>query len=244
MFAYVTSGTVQATGRLPAAARRVDTGQWVLGLAAAPVELQQACGWYQVTDTQRPADADTTTHDRTVELVDGTPTVIWTERPKTQAELDADADFAKQQAEQDALPVAARLAVVGRVTADELSESEVASVAPLFPAWQPGLTVEVGDVYSYDGTLVECLQAHTNHDPTHTPDTTPALWKVHRTNPGTDYPVWVQPDSTNPYNATWDDGTSPVVVRYPDARGDLYVNTHGDGNIWSPADYGWALYAP
>ena len=110
-YAYVTDGTVQATGRLPVAARRLDTGQWVLGLPDAPAELQQACGWYQVTDTPRPDDTATTTHDRTVELVDGAPTVVWTERPKTQAELDAEAEFAEQQAAQDALPAAVRIAV-------------------------------------------------------------------------------------------------------------------------------------
>ena len=145
-YAYVTDGTVQATGRLPAAARRLDTGQWVLGLADAPVELQQACGWYPVTDTPRPDDTATTTHDRTVTLVAGTPTVVWTERPKTQAELDAEAEFAEQQAAQDALPAAARIAVAAQVRADALTDRDITSIAPLFDPWRPGLTVEVGDV--------------------------------------------------------------------------------------------------
>ena len=172
------------------------------------------------------------------------PSVDWIEEERLRAVAAAERLANLPPSREESSALAARLSVVDKVRADELDEDTVAGLVSIFPDWQPGLTVEVGDVYSYDGTLVECLQAHTNHDPTHTPDTTPALWKVHRTNPGTDYPVWVQPDSTNPYNATWDDGTSPVVVRYPDARGDLYVNTHGDGNIWSPADYGWALYAP
>ena len=89
-YAYVTNNTVNAeAGRPPTSARRLDTGQWVLGLRDAPVLLQEACGWFAVTDTARPADTDTTTHDRTVELVNGTPTVVWTERPWTVEELAA-----------------------------------------------------------------------------------------------------------------------------------------------------------
>lgn len=97
MYAYVTDGTVQAEGTLPRSARRLDTGQWVLGLHDATIALQQACGWYQATDTARPADTATTTYDRSVELVDGTPTVVWTERPKTQSELDAEAEREARQ---------------------------------------------------------------------------------------------------------------------------------------------------
>jgi len=87
MFALVTDDTIQAVGRLPRSARRLDTGQWILGLPDAPVDLQQACGWYEVTDADRPDETETTTHDRTFELVDGIPTVVWTERPLTDEEL-------------------------------------------------------------------------------------------------------------------------------------------------------------
>ena len=96
-YAYVTNSTVQATGRLPSAARRLDTGQWVLGLADATVELQQACGWYEVADTARPADTPIATYDRDVVLVAGTPTVVWTERAKTPAELDAETEQAERE---------------------------------------------------------------------------------------------------------------------------------------------------
>lgn len=96
-YALVTNDAIQSLGRLPNSARRLDTGEWVMGLATAPVAMQQACGWFEVADTARPADTATTTFDRAVELVNGTPTVVWTERAKTQVELDAQA-----QAEQDA----------------------------------------------------------------------------------------------------------------------------------------------
>lgn len=86
-YALVRSNVIEAVGGLPRAARRLDTAEWVLGLRDAPVELQQACGYFAVVDTAKPADTPTTTHDRSVELVDGTPTVVWTERPKTADEL-------------------------------------------------------------------------------------------------------------------------------------------------------------
>ena len=90
-YAYVTSGTVQAeSGRVPFAARRIDNANWVLGLPDAPVNLQQACGWFAVVDVARPADTPTTTHDRSVELVANVPTVVWTSRAKTPDELAAD----------------------------------------------------------------------------------------------------------------------------------------------------------
>lgn len=96
-YALVTDDTIQSIGRLPNAARRLDTGEWVMGLDTAPPELVQATGWYEVVDTARPDDTTTTTHNRSIELVAGVPTVVWTERAKTADEL-----ASEQQAAQDA----------------------------------------------------------------------------------------------------------------------------------------------
>ena len=89
-YAQVTDDTITAVGGLPKGARRLDDGGWVLGLRDADISLQEACGWFQVVDVARPADTATDTYDRTVELLVGTPTVVWTVRLKTQAELDSD----------------------------------------------------------------------------------------------------------------------------------------------------------
>ncbi len=59
-------------------------GGWTDALAAL-------CGFVPIVNTARPADTATTTYDRTVALVNSAPTVVWTARPKTQAELDAEA---------------------------------------------------------------------------------------------------------------------------------------------------------
>lgn len=51
--ALVIDGQVQRIG-LPPSARRLDTGEWVMGLATAPVELVKATGHFPIVE-QRPA---------------------------------------------------------------------------------------------------------------------------------------------------------------------------------------------
>ena len=91
--------------------------------------------------------------------------------------------------QQQASLVAARLTVVDKVKADALTDVEVASVAPLFDPWTVGLTVEVGDVLRWDGTLVECIHAHTTQADWE-PHLVPALWKIHRTDDGSGPIAW------------------------------------------------------
>ena len=82
--------------------------------------------------------------------------------------------------------------LVARMVADEtLDATELAGVAAIFPVWQVGIDVQVGDVLLWDGGLVECIQAHTTQQDWD-PDQTPALWKVHRTDDG-DEPIDWQP---------------------------------------------------
>jgi hypothetical protein len=88
-YALVDDGTIEAEGALPQSARRLDTGQWVMGLRDAPVELQEATGWFEVTDVDKPADTATHTYDRSITLVAGVPTVTWTQRLKTAEEVAA-----------------------------------------------------------------------------------------------------------------------------------------------------------
>ena len=99
MYAFVVDGVVESVGRLPSSARRLDTGQWVMGLESAPTALVEACGWFPVSDI--PPDYDPATEVRSradVVVVSGVPTVEYSVRPKTQAELDADADELDREA--------------------------------------------------------------------------------------------------------------------------------------------------
>lgn len=93
MFAHITDGTVdQERPALPDIWRGPDR-DW--DLRDADDATMHAAGWWQVVDTARPADTATATSDRSVQLVDGIPTVVWTVRDWTSEELTT-------QAEQDA----------------------------------------------------------------------------------------------------------------------------------------------
>lgn len=78
-----------------------------------------------------------------------------------------------------ALAVAARLSVTETVRSGNLPLETLAQLAPIYPPWEPGIVVAVGDVLAWDGTLVECIQPHTTQADW-TPGLTPALWRVYR----------------------------------------------------------------
>jgi len=82
-YAHITDNAITAVGRLPKAADA--NGQWI----ELTPENAHLAGWFEVVDTPRPADTPTTTHDRSVELVNGTPTVVWTPRDWTVDEFTA-----------------------------------------------------------------------------------------------------------------------------------------------------------
>jgi hypothetical protein len=94
MYALIINNTIEAVqSRLP---RGADAdGQWIEPVTEANAA---SCGWFPVVDTLRPADTDTHTHDRSVELVNGTPTVVWTQRPWTAEDLAALAEQANEAA--------------------------------------------------------------------------------------------------------------------------------------------------
>jgi hypothetical protein len=88
-YANIIDGAVARTGSLPKGGAYMLDGviQRVAPLRNASVEIQQACGWFEITDTPRPADTATHTFDATVVLVAGVPTRLWQTRPWTAAEL-------------------------------------------------------------------------------------------------------------------------------------------------------------
>jgi len=85
---------------------------------------------------------------------------------------------------------AARLVVLPKLAADEIDDDDAPLFAGLFPSWSVGVAVAVGEVYRWDGTLVEVIQAHATQADW-TPDLVPALFKVHRAVGSV--AAWVQP---------------------------------------------------
>jgi hypothetical protein len=81
MYAIVVDGAIVGVGSRPKAWRNHT------GLQYATDEQLAAIGILPVVDVERPADTDTHTTTRSVELVAGVPTVVWTPRPWAADEL-------------------------------------------------------------------------------------------------------------------------------------------------------------
>ena len=90
---------------------------------------------------------------------------------------------------EESVALAARLTVVDKVRDGHLDDETVARLVSIFPDWAPGLTVAVGEVYQWDGTLVEVIQAHVTQADWE-PNLVPALFKIHRTDDGSGPIPW------------------------------------------------------
>lgn len=118
-------------------------------------------------------------------------------------------------------------------------EDETALSAPeFFPQFIPdGHSYTIGDRFRFDGALYKVNQSHTSQA-NWTPENAPSLYSVvliptNENGEQTEIPVWVQPDSTNPYMIG-------DKVHYPTAEDDVYESVI-DNNSWSPEAYpaGW-----
>jgi hypothetical protein len=128
----------------------------------------------------------------------------------------------------ESLIAAARLVVLPLLAADELKDDAAEQYAGLFPDWQPGVAVLAGEVYRWDGTLVEVVQAHTTQADW-SPDVVPALFKIHRT---AAVAPWVQPlGGADAYR---------LGARVTH-NGQTWTNTGSDANVWEPGIFGWSL---
>ena len=137
-----------------------------------------------------------------------------------------------EEALRNALGLLLRLAVAdGRI-----SDAELLTVQPVLEGrlWQPGIDVQVGDVYTFGSVLWRCIQAHTTQGGWQ-PDKTPALW--HR--------VEVVAEGTVRVWATGIDYVAGDEVAYPDAEGELYVcqQAHTSQAGWEPPGVP-ALWSP
>lgn len=89
MHALVIDGQILSVGGLPRAARDLDTGEWVTPPDRQWTDaLAATVGYLPVARTPRPSDM-TTDWVRSVEMLAGTPTEVWTAEPWTTEELAA-----------------------------------------------------------------------------------------------------------------------------------------------------------
>lgn len=209
-YAQVTDNTITTIqGRLPKAARRLDDGNWVLGLADATPDLVEACGWHEVVDTVRPDDTDTTAHDRSIELVDGTPTVVWAERVKTADEVARDREAAAPDL---TTAVAARL-----VAQDNANPQEWVQPTGAHDAYLPGALVLFNAVEYRNALDVPNVWAPDVHG-----------WESTAQPPSGPQP-WAQPTGAHDAYSTGDRVTHD---------GQTWESTVG-ANVWEPGVAGW-----
>ena len=78
---------------------------------------------------------------------------------------------------EEALPNLLGLLLRAAVADGRLTDEELLSVKPALEdrLWQPGIAVQVGDVYTFGAFLWRCIQAHTTQGDW-APDLTPSLW--------------------------------------------------------------------
>lgn len=108
MFAQITDNQITATRReLPDRGKRLDNGDIVLALPDADPATQQACGWFAISEVpQPPYNTDTQRITRSVEVIDGQPTVVWTVTDLTADELADRAAEAADEQEREQLKAA------------------------------------------------------------------------------------------------------------------------------------------
>ena len=128
---------------------------------------------------------------------------------------------------EETLPAVLGLLLRSAVADGKLTDEELLSVQPALEGrvWQPGLSVQVGDVYACGGFLWRCIQAHTTQSDW-LPDKVPALWhKVEI----------VHEDEVR----VWQAGVNYAAgdeVAYPDTNGTLYacLQSHTALAGWEP----------
>lgn len=128
---------------------------------------------------------------------------------------------------EEAIPNALGLLLRLAVADNRISDAELLSIQPALEGrlWQPGIDVQVGDVYTFGAFIWKCLQAHTTQG-AWTPDLTPALWQKVEL---------VSEDAVR----IWAAGIAYIVgdeVAYPDADGTMYtcIQAHTAQTGWEP----------
>lgn len=113
------------------------------------------------------------------------------------------------------------------VLEERLTSAELVALVEVYPAWKTGGVFVVNDLRSYNGNLYRCNIAHTNYDPSHTPNTTANLWT--RVTPAGVIPAWVQPTGAHDAYAL------KAQVTH---KGRLWESQYA-ANVWEPGVFGW-----
>ncbi len=128
---------------------------------------------------------------------------------------------------EEALPNALGLLLRLAVADGRVSDAELLTIQPALEGrlWQPGISVQVGDVYTFGAFLWRCIQPHTTQGDW-PPDLTPSLWRKVEV---------ISEDAVR----VWAAGIDYIVsdeVAYPDENSPLYEcqQAHTSQEGWEP----------
>lgn len=141
--------------------------------------------------------------------------------PPSQEQLDAEA---AEQAREDFIGLQASIMVQDTT----LAEADKRKLAPLFPRWDVGQAVAIGDMRRHGEGLYRCVQAHTSQAGWEPPNV-PALW-VETLPSGTIGP-WKQPAGAHDAYQIGDQVTH---------NNQTWTSTAAN-NVWEPGVYGWEV---
>jgi hypothetical protein len=130
-----------------------------------------------------------------------------------------------------AIDTALELSALNMIEGGDISDDERLSLIGIYPRWQIGEQVGVGNLRRYESALYRCVQAHVTQADW-TPPQVPALW-TEVAPPGT-IAAWVQPTGAHDAYAIG------AVVTH---NGQTWICTT-DANVWEPGVFGWSVYTP
>ena len=219
-YALIENGQVTKT-RLPKTGVLKD-GSTVSNYNLLPHDVLIAEGWLPL------ADKPPTTDEKHRAIITGYE--IYADRVEAIYEIEEiiPSAISEEELQDKARLKAQQLAVKPLIQAKSLSTEEIIELAPLFPVYEVGRSYSIGDIFTYQRSLYEVIQAHTSQADW-PPDSTPSLYKNH-TPKGT-VEEWRQPLGAHDAYMTGD----RVLF-----NGEVYVSKV-DNNVWSPDVYGWEL---
>ena len=110
-----------------------------------------------------------------------------------------------------------------------LPDVEALEGVELFEAWAPDRDYVKDQRVRRLGKLYRLIPETHHSQADWPPEQTPAVW-VRVDDPAEEWPEWVQPLGAE------DAYPAGAKVTY---QGKRWINTYGDGNIWSPGIFGW-----
>ncbi|MCC5808640.1 MAG: hypothetical protein JJU00_20100 [Opitutales bacterium] len=184
------------------------------------------------TEEPRPTGYDTESEriERVTTITAESASVTWAVIDLTQEELDARAEARRVAIENRPVDDLMKDRLRAQTTLPEIDAERAHLFVPVYRQWRPGMDVEDGEILAYgEHIILQALSTHTT-EAWWKPDELPSVYNVIvGPLPGEPYPRWRQPAGAH-------DAINAGARRIH--NGYIWLNTHGDGNVWEPGAQG------